>query len=340
MEARVLRIKRQMLEAGIRKARGKARFARAIGVHATTLNGLLGDTWDRIERDTIEQLCAYLDCRLEELFTIGPSQFWQPLRDAKSYRVLRGVLQSHDVKTPLEENAKTSIINSVHAHCPGIKGGFAPALTNQKTILALARKHNCIVIGANSANASCEVLISRFFGATPFDRDPENRSRIPFRIVRPGPDLKSAFIESPRPGLGTRTGYGIISEATDQLIVETDWLSEDSYLAAELNKGHDAGLVLVANKPFETVKKIKFMLIAGFSSAGTLAAAQAVARDYKELEPLAPGGYTIGIVDAIVDKAAGAENRELRKFSWVYLEGGRRRVRPKDAKRTTPKPSD
>ncbi|MBI4641805.1 MAG: helix-turn-helix transcriptional regulator, partial [Candidatus Tectomicrobia bacterium] len=46
----------------------------AIGANLSraTVSGLYHDDWKQIQRETIEKLCAYLECMLEDLFELTP----------------------------------------------------------------------------------------------------------------------------------------------------------------------------------------------------------------------------------------------------------------------------
>jgi DNA-binding Xre family transcriptional regulator len=324
---RILKTNRDRLLA--EAAKGKVRFARDLGVHLTTLNSLLDDNWERIERDTIERLCDYLNCDLTGLFSLEPDRFWQPLIDSSSYRILRGVVIRNGVKTFLEEQAKTSVINFLQGYLPKVTGGFADSLDDADAIIDYARHNNCVVIGAHPSNRACEVLVSRHFGAIPFNARSENRKNVLFRIVKPNTIRRSAFFEpSASLHLGSKSGLGVYSEALGRLIVEVDRIPEEEYLKARIRKGHDAAIVLVVNKPFNTERNVKLIVLAGFSRVGTLAAATALAEEYRNLEPAA--GATVGVLDVVFEKASGGDDRRLLGYDWVYLHGGRKTVLPKD----------
>jgi len=327
IKTRVLKTNRQRLLREIEAAGGKARFARALGLHLTTLNSLLNDTWERVERDTIERLADHLNCDLNDLFSLQADRFWQPFIDASSYRIVRGVVRKNGVKIPLEEQAKTSVINFFQGHLSRLSGGFAEALENEDEIVEYAQNNNCVVIGTHHSNPACEILVSRHFQAKPFDSRPENRHKIPFRLIKLDYRRRSAFIESPQPSTSkSKSGLGVYSEALGRLIVEVDRLPEKDYLNAKIRKGHDAAIVLVINKPLSSPKNVKLIVLAGFSRIGTLAAAQALAQDYRDLEPIEPQTYSIGVIDATFDKSTEGDNRELVGYNWVFLEGGRRTI--------------
>lgn len=76
------------------------------------------------------------------------------------------------------------------------------------------------------------------------------------------------------------------------------------------------------NRPFDSEKDVKLIILAGMTRIGTLAAAIALENDYRDLEPT-EGNYTLGVVEAKFNKAARGDDRELISYDWVFLEGGR-----------------
>lgn len=49
-----------------------ADIARAIGVHRNAITLLYEETATRVDLDTINKLCRYLDCKIEDLFEFVP----------------------------------------------------------------------------------------------------------------------------------------------------------------------------------------------------------------------------------------------------------------------------
>lgn len=325
-KTRLLKIRPHRLQADI-DAQGKKNVASALGVHLTTLNSLINDSWERIERDTIERLCDHLNCELDEVFFLEPSRFWDPFIEASTYRILRGVITQKTVKAPLEEQAKASVTSFLQGHLPDISGGFAgDHLRTDQQFIDYARNNNCIVIGAHESNLAYEKLVSRFFDAKPNDPSPDNRRKIPFRLVKPDSPARSTVLESRRNNRRSSTGLGVYSEEHQRLIVEVNRWPKEEYLAMKIPKAHDAAIILVANKPFGTDKNVKLIVLAGFSKIGTLAAAEALAADYRDLEPVQEDGYTVGVIDVLYKKTSEGDNRDVLRHEWKVRKGGRRDI--------------
>ena len=49
-----------------------ADVARAVGVHRNAITLLYEETATRLDMDTIDRLCAFLDCRMQDLFEYIP----------------------------------------------------------------------------------------------------------------------------------------------------------------------------------------------------------------------------------------------------------------------------
>ena len=49
-----------------------AEVARAIDVHRNAITLLYDETATRVELETINKLCVYLDCKIEDLFEFSP----------------------------------------------------------------------------------------------------------------------------------------------------------------------------------------------------------------------------------------------------------------------------
>lgn len=329
--SRILKTNTKLIRA---EAEGrKARFASESGLHISTLNNLLEDSWDRIERDTIERVCDRLQCGLADLFSLERDNFWLPILNASSCYIIRGEIKERQrkVKTFLEENAKSTIADFLTSRLRLGATGYADAknFLATKAALKYVRAHNCCVIGAHASNRAFEYVITGHFGATAFDSSLPNRQKLPFRFVRRPNELhESAFVEPWRPDLGNGSGLGIFSEDLRRLIVEIDWRSEPEYREATIEAGKDAALVLVVNRPFAAERDIKLIVLAGFSQLGTHAAAQALIEDYRNLEPVAPRTFTIGVLEVRYHKAAGTYDRRVDSYEWVYLQGGRRELVP------------
>ena len=75
-------------------------------------------------------------------------------------------------------------------------------------------------------------------------------------------------------------------------MTEVDWWPRNQFLRKKFRGGLDCGLVLVVNKPFDTDRDVKLIVLAGFSGIGTEGCARALVQDYRDLEPQNDGGMS------------------------------------------------
>src|SRR5258706_11312864 len=244
---RALKTMRSKLAAEAADGR-KARFARELGIHLTTLNSLLEDNWERIERDTIERLCDYFQCSLSEVLSLEPDRFWQPFVDASSYSIFRGSIVNDGLKKPLEEDAKTIVTNFLEGRLLMVSGGYVEASKTDAELVDYARNHSCIVIGAHASNTAWEILMSRHFRATPNDISDENRRKIPFRLARADRARESAISEEPRTAGDSGAPRGIFSETNPPLIRSVDSPTPPP----KAKQGYGGCLAFVLKKTFPT----------------------------------------------------------------------------------------
>ena len=94
-------------------------------------------------------------------------------------------------------------------------------------------------------------------------------------------------------------------------------------------------MVFVANNPFGTTP-VKLIVLAGLSGIGTLAAAKALVKNFRDLEPLEDQSYVYGIVEGRSTKAANTVDRKYQSFDWRYRLGGRWPIEPQPSDRTIP----
>jgi hypothetical protein len=113
--------------------------------------------------------------------------------------------------------------------------------------------------------------------------------------------------------------YGI---ALEGLRIPVDYRPSQEYLRWQTKSGKDCGLVLVANNPFDGNKSVKLIVLAGYSGIGTVAAAAALVRNFRVLEPTSDDDCVYGVVEAKYSKNANSDNRRYSEFFWRYRHGG------------------
>ena len=271
------------------------------------------------------ELTDHLHCPIESILTLEPDNFWSQVIHQNSCHILRGVVEETSafgrLKAPLEEQAKANIADFLQRNIPGVSMGFIEPLDDEDEIIEHIRNHNTIVIGGHRSNRFCEVAISQHFGAHPFDATTRNRARIPFWLVKASKKYSSCFVET-RPS-GIDGEFGVYSFEHGRIIAAVDHAPFEDYLRMRIDGGHDAALVMVVNKPFETKKDVKLVVLAGVGRIGTLAATHALVRDYRDLEPGREDREVLAILDASYRKQPFEDDRTLVDFDWVYRRGGR-----------------
>jgi len=208
-------------------------------------------------------------------------------------------------------------------------------LEEETSLVDHASRHNCIVLGSPRSNPATEILISRHFKAQPFDSRLANRAKIPFCFVWPesaSPELKSSLAEAFLYQHNEQGAIGVYSRSTDTFLGRADYWPSEWFFSHSIQRGLDCGLVVVINKPFQTTENVKLIILAGVGAIGTIAAAHALMRDFRDLDPVAPNTYALGVVEATYRKTnPAADNRELLGFRWTYLSGGRKTVAPRSS---------
>jgi DNA-binding Xre family transcriptional regulator len=309
---------------------GKGALANIIGIHLTTLNSLLNDTWERIERDTIERLCDHLECKLGEFLELERSTFWNALTETGEVNIFRANEIVNNRKIPKDENAKVL----VEEFCRDKLGCqvYLVDYENEKKTIDFVKNNNCIVIGAHSSNLAAEVIVARMYGAKPRDSSEENQKKIPFRFIGREQRVSSAFFDGR--DSASRRGIELVAGGS-RFSLKADRWPKDDFLKLAGVSGEDAAVVLVANRPFGTRKNVKTIILAGFTQTGTLAAAQMLIRDFRNLEPAGPE-LVLGLLYAPFKKKVQGERVEIieEQLTWKYLTGGRRTVQKETTKAT------
>ena len=330
MKTRVLRIN---LAAPLRKKlvkEAKSVLAKEIGVSTQKLNSIMNDEWEYITRDAIERAADYLQLSAAEVFEFVPVDFWRPIEQAKKCTFLRGSQGARtsevEFRIPRYDDEATAVIKSFFRDSLQDldEAPIADHLQDESELLRRAKRENCIVIGSPKSNAASEVLLSRFFGAVPFEPSLENRRKIPFGFCwqdgSPIADRSSLTCSSEaRKESGNRPGITL----KGGIHVAADYHTAEEFHEWQTKNGADCGLVFVANKPFHTDHNVKLIVLAGFSGIGTLTAAQALVRDFRYLEPVGSETCVYGVVQGRYGKSPNSNARKFKEsVTWKYRKGG------------------
>lgn len=301
--------------------------ARRIGVHPATLSRILEDDSAKWNRRVIETLCDEFSlgqAGIGEIFEFVKDQFWEPFVSAKEYVFIRGSESDKSDTRRIEVRDQAAIatitdyLRTTVAECEAREGS-----PPKQSLIGFLREHNSIVVGSLISNPYTELIVSALFGAKPDSSGKKERDKIPFAFVfRPEQEIrqKSTLIEP-----FERFKKSGIYLKQREIFVETDWWDRESFYSRQIRRGHDAGFVLVVNKPFNSSHSVKLIVFGGFSGVGTKGMAEALIYHFRDLEPRPAAPYVLGIAQVIYKKTSGHEdNREVIDFHWKYLAGGRR----------------
>jgi DNA-binding Xre family transcriptional regulator len=341
MKTRVLKIHlAEALKAQLEKY-PKTDLAKKIGVSTGKMTAMMNDEWEYITRDAIERAADFLNLTVVDIFHFEPVDFWKQIEQAQRCIFLRGSQEGksdeREFHIPRYDDEATFDINTfLRSALPDIRELIvADHPEVDAELIERAKRENCIVIGSPKSNAASEILLSRFFGAEPFDASPENRQEIPFGFCWPddGPVASQSSLTCSEPAREeTKFQPGI---ALKGVHVPADYKEEAEFISWDTEEGRDCGLVFVANKPFGTKKNVKLIVLAGFSGIGTLAAARALIEDFRYLEPIGTDPCVYGVIEAKYTKSAGSYVRTFKEFRWRYRKGGHAPIsgRKRSAKR-------
>jgi hypothetical protein len=329
MKTRILRLNLATPLRQLLKETNKSTLAKEIGVSSQKLDSMINDDWMYITRDAIERAADFLKLNTDEIFEFIPVDFWSPIERTKRCTFLRGSEGSGSnkpfIQIPRYDDEASGVIKSflrdfLHDFDDPI---VADHHENEEELIKLAKQENCIVIGSPRSNVATEILLSRFFGAVPFDSSQSNRQKIPFGFCWPDSASivqRSSLSCSAMARREVGGGSGIAVKRGIQIVA--DYKPAEKYLNWKTEKGKDCGLVFVANKPFGTNRNVKLIVVAGFSGIGTLAGASALVEDFRYLEPVGDERCVYGVVEGRYSKMAGSTTRKFKDFRWKYRKGG------------------
>lgn len=339
MKTRVLSIKLGKPLRALLATRSKTVLAGQIGVSPQKLNGMMNDDWEYITRDAIERAADYLGLEASELFDLQPIDFWKPIEEAKIYTFLRGSARRTErtgLQIPRYDDEATVLVKSFLRNVlPEVDDPlFADHLDDEREILRRAKEETCIVIGSPKSNVASEILLSRFFGAEPFNPSLENRKKIPFGFCwgdtsEVAQTSSLACSSEARKVFTNRLGIAL----SGGIHVRADYHHDGSVFRGwQTQKGADCGFVFVANSPFKGERPVKLIVLAGFSGTGTLGAARALIEDFRYLEPLPTQACVYGIVEVRYTKEANTTTRKLKDIRWRCRRFGHSPIRFKKDK--------
>jgi len=302
----------------------KQQFAKDAIISPQTLQAMLNDEWEYIHRGAIERVMDCLGLNASQVFESAPATFWDTIKQAQSCFFICGSRND-----PPEVTFPTYALNAargIQTFLESLDTIKLPFVHNskQEDLLDMVRTKNCIVIGSPKSNPATEFLLSRFFDAEPSTPDDANRAKIPFGFLwgNETPETQNSSLGASsderkrlqgKPGFAWKGGE-----------IKVDFREPGTFKKWESGNAVDAGLVFVADRPFGAVQPVKLIILAGVSGIGTFAAAQALIRDFRDLQPLEKQRYVLGAVKANYSKRASPnDGRSYKSFVWLYRQAGR-----------------
>jgi len=322
MKAKTLRLKlRELLKQELETI-GIEQMAKTADVVPNTLKHLLYDDAGSINRRALEHLLDHYDSlSVESIFELVDEPFWQAFLDAGNFTIGLHSAKGNALKLDLQatDMIERCVQNYAESCTPERKP--LPRLTK-----SLLESENIVVIGSPVSNALANDILSEFFTA---EATKYNGSRPQLQFSFPpghpthkgrhGPFVVTAAQESDR-------GIRCVYEGATYL-ARCPWVANEDFQPKAISNGVDAGFVFVVNRNGKNGRSVKTILLAGMTGIGTRGVAERLVKDFRDLEPRPGAPYTLGLPEVKYKKPADDLSWELDGFDWIFLEGGRRKVR-------------
>lgn len=311
------RVRRDIEKAGV------PFIAESIGCAPATLRKILEGQWDYVHRSVLERLLDHYQLEVSDLFTLTPSTFWTPFERTPCCTILTGAQ-----KSPLF-GADLPVINELIRSIPQFVNGCGVTVSDVDLSdpVAVSRQvsaANTILVGSPRSNPATEIILSECLDTKRFRGNESGKKKMPFRFVWPE-HLKTAADAASQFSEWSESGFGIVAGDPGKFVAAANYRPREAFFREAIWRANDCALVVVQNRQSDGSKAPrKTIVLAGFTSLGTLAAVRALIRDFRRLEPKEKLGTLIGILTVTYKKTLPhADNREITKIDWRYLEGGR-----------------
>jgi transcriptional regulator with XRE-family HTH domain len=305
----------------------KIELADRLGISEGTLRAYFENRWTVLDRTVMERLADFFQCDAAQLLTTSESNFFDPFRTLSgkerstgnptclflcrpdAHVLTRGrPVALRDIKAM--GHVTEWLRDSVH----GIVEIRDSATTSEQFEESLSQ--NCVMVGSPIVNPASEMAICRVFGVEPFSPDQGAKLPFAFRTV-PTPATPSSILEAADDGK-----LGIWLRDEKQLLQAHSWPRED-FRKVRIQDGRDWALVVVSNHQTTGQSPVrKLVVLSGSGGVATEAAAHALVRHYRDLEPREPRPVW-GIIEVFYRKPADSTTRELLNYSWRWRVGGR-----------------
>lgn len=307
----------------------RVELAERLGISEGTLRAYFENRWTVLDRTVMERLADFFRCDVSHLLTTSESNFFDPFRTLSGKERHPGrptclFLRRPDVHTqhtgrPVafrDIRAMGHIItwlqDSVHGIAPIDDSATTPEQLEESLL------QNCVMVGSPIVNPASEMAICRLFGVAPFNPDQSAKLPFAFKMGPTAATTPSSIVETAEDGK-----VGIWLRDEEQLLQADSWPRED-FRKVRIKEGRDWALVVVSNHQTagDSAPARKLVVLSGFGGVATEAAANALVRHYRDLEPRDPGPVW-GIIEVFYRKPADSTTRELLNYNWRCRVGGR-----------------
>ncbi|MBC8183088.1 helix-turn-helix transcriptional regulator [candidate division KSB1 bacterium] len=298
-------------------------LASHIGISRVTLYSLMYDNWKQIQRETIEKVCDYFNCEINDLFAIEENPFWLPFLQKGDFCFIYGgtkVNENKDVVGFWDIKVMSEVTTHLNKLCGKDPVNFSFISTldfgdSMEKVIDFIKMNNTIIIGSPKNNVLTEYVLAKLYKAEPFNPEKKNRDKIPMRFVRPknwGISTEKSTVSN----FGDQKNMrGVFSHKSNKIIAYGDWF--DNFYNRQVELGKDCAILVVVNKPFETAANVKLIILAGFTGLSSYGAAQLLIKHSNNLEPATSKPLVKAIQLQYKKLTLDKDDREITKISFV-----------------------
>jgi DNA-binding Xre family transcriptional regulator len=297
----------------------RADLAEVLGIGEATLRGYLEGWWTVLDRSVLERLADFLNCEIRDLFVTTETQFFAPFVGEELCYYLRRPDADERKDGRLLSIRDDNAISHARRILEDVSGvNVVPSTARLANEFASHMTSNCLVVGAPRVNPASEMALLHAFGV---DTNNANAAKLPFHF-RWHPSAPGRPTIVGRPAMNQNDSGGIWLNGRGRMI-HADYWEPATYKERHIPQGRDCAVVVVSNHLVDAGRLRKLIVLAGFTGVGTEAAAMALARDYRELEPIGDERCVWGIVEVLYRKEVGTLTRRIIDYRWCCRVGGR-----------------
>lgn len=305
---------RELLDGSKHRHLPIAKLAEKLHVTDTTIKRYLDNHWTTVDRGVLERFADLVGCKISEIFATHSSPFWDAFSGPAS---ICNYVRPEYQGSFLDEKAR-SVINRLVTDCAK-HTKVDDISADERTQFLKVAKNNCVVVGSPRRNQASEHALAQTFRPSRSDPPPFQFLWNPSMNLKPGTSIFSSVAAT------TTSPCGILFGSRDpkQLVAATYFSEPKEFIDLSTEDGRDCAIVSVINHSTGPAPARKLIVLAGFTEIGTMAAAEMLASDFREMEPRDKDTYVWGIVEVIYSKEAGEKDREILHKDWRYRSGGR-----------------